>query len=130
MAITGESLTNGIIKIAENVNADDKLKIGGILYLEEKLGKSFEEIADGLAKSLEGKVTVTTMVKTIEPFLIALIIQRNPDLDEEAIRSIIHDLDLAMFTGIFDKVKMFESPAKNAPGPNAKKTRKRQPIKK
>lgn len=130
MPITGENLTSGIIEITENVNADNKLKIGGILYLEEKLQKSFEEIADDLAKTLEGKVNVSTMVKTIEPFLIALITQRNPDMSEKEASMIIRGLDLAEFTGIFDKVEMFEGSAKNSQQPNAKKSRKRQPIRK
>lgn len=131
MAPTGKDLANAKIKIGD-VLADDRLRIGGILYLEEKLGKSFEEIADDLTKVVDvEKVNISKMVKGMTPFIVALILQRNPDMDEAEAERAIMQLELEDFTDVFSKVKLFKS-AKNQKGRKVTtaKKRQRQPIKK
>lgn len=130
MTASGKDLANKTIKIGD-VYADDRLRIGGILYLEEKLGKGFEEIADDLSKIVDvKKVDISAMIKGMQPFLIALILQQNPDMDEELAERAIMRLELDDFTEAFDKVKLFKS-AKNEQGQKpAKANRRRQPIKK
>ena len=124
---TGRNLTNGTIEIGE-YKADDRLRVGGILYLEEKLGKSFEEIADDLSKAFDtDNVMISGMVRGMSPILVALVLQRNPDADDKAVEQEIMRLELEDFTKIFDSVKMFE-PAKNEDKPTPAKPRKRKKV--
>ena len=129
MTASGKDLANKTIKIG-GVHADDRLRIGGILYLEEKLGKGFEEIADDLSKAVDvKKVDITKMVKGMAPFLVALILQQNPDMEEITAERAVMRLELEDFTEAFDKVKLFKT-AKNESGQTvAKAKRPRQPVK-
>jgi len=112
---TGRNLTNSVIQIGQ-FKADDRLRVGGILYLEEKLGKGFEEIADDMSKALStDKVHISKMVGIMSLILMALILQRNTEIDEADAEQALMRLELEEFTAVFDKLKLFE--AKNAPGP-------------
>ncbi len=130
-ANTGRDLANATIKIGD-VMADDRLRIGGILYLEEKLGKGFEEIADDLTKVVDVEnVNITAMIKRMTPFVTALILQRNPDMEEIEAERAVMQLELEEFTDVFGQVKLFKT-AKNSKGQKTgmPKKRTRQPVKK
>lgn len=127
MGTSGTNLTNGTIKIGD-VLADDRLRIGGILYLEEKLGKGFEEIADDLSSTVDSeKLNVSKMIKGIRPFLVALILQRNADMPESEAEFAVGRLELEEFTEVFNQVKMFKS-AKNGQAPTSPKPRTRKKV--
>ena len=129
-AKNGRDLVNGTIKIG-GLDADDRLRIGGILYLEQKLEKDFEDIADELTKVVDAKkLNISKMILAMNPFLIALILQRNPDIPEQDIERVLMQLELADYTAAFDKVNLFKS-AKNEPGQKTAtaKKRQRQPVK-
>jgi hypothetical protein len=130
-AENGRDLVNGTFTIGD-LDADDRLRIGGILYLEQKLDRDFEDIADDLVKVVDAKkLNISSMIRAMNPFLIALILQRNPDMPENDIERALMRLELEDYTDAFDKVKLFKS-AKNVTGqePATAKKRPRQPVKK
>ncbi len=129
MAVTGRNLTNGVIEISKGVYADDRLRIGGILYLEEKLDKTFEAIADEMSKFLDSdKLSISKMVRAIQPFIIALTLQRNPEMSEGEVEQILMRLEIDDFTSLFAKVKLFDREPKNEhrPTPRKKKVKAHQ----
>jgi hypothetical protein len=130
MARTGGNLNNGTIRIGKYL-ADDRFRIGGMVYLEERLGKSFEEIADDLSKKFDtDTVRISTMVRGMTPMLVALVYQRNSDMTKEDLVDVEKEImrfELDDFTDVFHKVKLFES-AKNASEPTSPKPRKRRKV--
>ena len=121
---SGKNLHNGIIKL-NGVELDDRVRVGGILYLEKKFDKGFEEIADAVAQGLsESPLRITKMVESISPFLVALILQRNPDMPEAEAESLIYQLELNEFTEIFNQLEIFDS-AKNGSGQKPKRQKKK-----
>jgi len=121
---SGKNLYNGIIKIS-GVELDDRVRIGGILYLEKKFDKGFEEIADAVAQGLsESPLRITKMVESISPFLVALILQRNPEMAEAEAENLINQLELNEFTNVFNQLEIFDS-AKNESGQKPKQKKKK-----
>jgi len=121
---SGKNLHNGIIKIS-GVELDDRVRIGGILYLEKKFDKGFEEIADAVAQGLsESPLRITKMVESISPFLVALILQRNPEMAEAEAENLINQLELNEFTNVFNQLEIFDS-AKNESGQKPKQKKKK-----
>jgi hypothetical protein len=130
----GANLNNGKIKIAEGWYADDRLRVGGILYLEEQTGKPFTELADELTDAFgdkDGQPSITTMVSKLSPILKALILQANPELDEDAIGRLLMQMEIEDFMEVFSKIKLFEASAKNpsTPNPATKPKRTRKKVK-
>jgi len=121
---SGKNLHNGIIKIS-GVELDDRVRIGGILYLEKKFDKGFEEIADAVAQGLsESPLRITKMVESISPFLVALILQRNPEMAEAEAENLINQLELNEFTNVFNQLEIFDS-EKNGSGQKPKRQKKK-----
>jgi len=129
-------LTNQRVKVADGYFCDQKLRIGGILFLEELTGKGFEEIADdiqaAMGKQKDEKVNVSVMVRSMQPFILSLMHQCHPDATVEELTGAINRLELDEFMALFNKLKIFSSDSKkNAQGPVAGTARRqRQPVKK
>lgn len=121
-----KSLSNSVVVLRGDIKMDRKLRIGGMLFLEELFGKPFEEVADSL--DVTEAVGVSTLVEQVGPFLKALIHQRQRDMSSDELDAVINDLELDEFTDLFGKVDLFAK-SKNAPGPAATKKRTRQPVK-
>lgn len=134
MSDASSKLTNQRVKVADGYYCDQKLRIGGILFLEELTGKGFEEIADdtqqAMEKQIDGKVSISVMVKAMQPFILSLMSQCHPDATVDELTGAINQLELEEFMALFNKLKIFADSKKNEQGPVAKKTkRQRQPVK-
>ncbi len=134
MSDASSKLTNQRVKVADGFFCDQKLRIGGILFLEELTGKGFEEIADDIQEAMkkqgDGKVSISVMVKAMQPFIVSLMHQCHPTEDVEELIAIINRLELDEFMALFNKLKIFSDAGKNEQGPVAKKAkRQRQPVK-
>ena len=133
MSDASSKLTNQRVKVAEGYYCDQKLRIGGILFLEELTGKGFEEIADDIQTAMtaqkDEKVNVSAMVKAMQPFILSLMHQCQPDATVDDLTGVINRLELEEFMALFNKLKIFSDSGKNAQGPVAKKTKRlRQPV--
>lgn len=133
MSDESSKLTNQRVKVAEGYYCDQKLRIGGILFLEELAGKGFEEIADDIQVAMEkqgkGKASISAMVKAMQPFILSLMHQCHPDADGEELIGAINQLELEEFMALFNKLKIFSDSEKNDRGPATKTKRRRQPVK-
>lgn len=121
-----KSLSNSVVVLRGGIKVDRKLRIGGMLFIEELFGKPFEQIADDM--SVDEGASVSDLVKKFGAFVKALIHQRQPDMSLEDLDDVINDLELEEFTDLFGKVDLFAK-SKNAEGPAAPKKRSRQPVK-
>jgi hypothetical protein len=129
MAIGDKRLSNQPVKVADEVYIDQSLRVGGILFLEEMLDKSFDQIADDIQKAMAGNDKVSAMIREVKPFLLALMHQRHPDLSIDEMSAILDNLKLEEFTALFDNIRIFaDTPGKNSGGPTAKTKRRRQPV--
>lgn len=80
---TGKDLTNGMIEIADGVNMDSRLRVEGMLFLEEKFDKPLGQI-----KFSEGG-----RVQSLIPLFIALVIQANDGMTEEIAEQHVRKMD-------------------------------------
>ena len=132
MSGASSKLTNQRVEVADGYFCDQKLRIGGILFLEELTGKGFEEIADdiqaAMGKQKDGKASVSAMVIVIQPFILALMHQCHPEALVEDLTAAINQLELDKFMHLVNKLKLFTDSGKNAPRPAAKTRRSRQPV--
>lgn len=133
MSDTSSKLTDQRVKVVEGYFCDQKLRIGGILFVEELTGKGFEDIADGIQEAMkgqEGGVNISVMVKAMQPFILCLMHQCHPDATVEELTGVINQLELEQFMALFNRLKIFSDSGKNGQGPVAKKTKRtRQPVK-
>ena len=134
MSDASSKLTSQRVKVAEGYFCDQKLRIGGILFLEDLTGKGFEEIADDIQTAMtaqkDEKANVSAMVRAMQPFILSLMHQCHPDATVEDLTGAINRLEFDEFMALFNKLKIFSSDSgKNAQGPGAKTKRLRQPVK-
>lgn len=126
-------LTNQRVKVADGYFCDQKLRVGGILFLEEFTGKGFEEIADDIQDAMkkqgDGKVSISVMVKAMQPFILSLMHQCHEDATVDELTSAINQLELDEFMALFNRLKIFSGAEKNDGGPATKTKRRRQPVK-
>lgn len=132
MSDGSSKLTNQQVKVGDGFYCDQKLRIGGILFLEEFTGKGFEEIADDIQATMEkqgkGKVSISAMVKAMQPFILALMHQCHLEATVEELTGAINRLAIDEFMDLFNKLKIFSDSGKNAQRPIAKGKRLRQPV--
>lgn len=133
MSDASSKLTNQRVKVTDDYYCDQKLRIGGILFLEELTGKGFEEIADDIQAAMkkqgDGKVSISVMVKAMQPFILSLMHQCHEDATAEELTAAINRLELEEFMALFNKLKIFSGAEKNDGGPATKTKRRRQPVK-
>jgi hypothetical protein len=128
-AKSSKGLTNNRITVSDEYYADQKLKIGGILYLEKTFGKGFEEIAKDVKGVMGDTKQVSAMVEILSPFIVALMRQCHPHVEPEQLQEAIYQLELDEFTQLFDKLEIFsDDTEKNSQGPTAGTKRQRQPV--
>lgn len=132
MSDGSSKLTNQRVKVAKGYFCDQKLRIGGILFLEQLTGKGFEEIADDIQTAMveqgKVKVNISAMVKAMQPFILSLMHQCHEDATVEELTAAINYLELDEFMALFDELKIFSDSGKNDGGPATKTKRRRQPV--
>ena len=107
----GKGLDTGVIKISGNLSIDSRLKVGGILWLQEKYDMDFSEV---MKVFLKGKVRDSINL------IVALALQHNPDMDEQAVMAVINQLEITELTGMANKLSdAFKADAKNSKRPVA-----------
>ena len=133
MSDASSKLTNQRVKVADGYCCDQKLRVGGILFLEEFTGKDFEEIAEEIQavmkKQGEGKVSITAMFNAMQPFIVSLMHQCHEDATAEELTKALKKLELDELMALFNKLKIFSGAGKNDVGPATKTKRRRQPVK-
>lgn len=107
----GKGLDTGIIKVSDSLTIDSRLKVGGILWLQEKYDMDFNEVM---------KVFLKSDLRDVTNLIVALAIQRNPDMDEPAVMAVINQLEINELTGMANKMSdVFKADAKNSKRPVA-----------
>ena len=99
----------GTIKISDGLIIDSRVKVGSVLWLQEKYDCDFSEVMKIFAK---GKVNDTINL------IIALAIQHDCDKTESDIRKYINQLEINELTDAASKLTgAFETDAKNLKRP-------------
>lgn len=104
----GSDLSVGMIDVGDGVLIENRLRLGAIIWLEDKLGKSINEyFAD---------IDVNTMrLKELQPLFVALIMQANPEMAEEEATRLSLRIDLTVIGNVLPTVMAIEP--KNSPSP-------------
>ena len=126
-------LTNQRVKVADGYFCDQKLRVGGFLFLKELTGKGFEVVAKEIISSMEKQKEtpdITGVMLSVRPILLSLMHQSHPDATTEELERAFGRVEIDQFLPLFNRLKIFEDSKKNAQGPAAKKKRQRQPVKK
>ena len=99
--ITGAELVNGLIEIGDGVKMDMRLRVSGMLFLEEKFDCPLAQI-----KFSEGG-----RVKSLIPLFTALVIQANEDMTAEDAEKHVRAMDsTTMLTVALEIPKMLAVP--------------------
>jgi len=108
MARTGVGLNKGILKVG-GLTIDTRIKVGSILWLQEKYDMDFDGVIKLFSK---GKI------KDVINLITALAVQHNEDMAEEEITKKIKQLDLTeLTTAATSLTSIFETDAKNLKRP-------------
>lgn len=111
---SGGDLVNGVIEIAPGVVIDDRLRVRGIKWLQNFTGKKFAELTSEWPE--------TPGIEEMCPLLMALLIQRNPDMSVEKAQELIDDVDVSVIAKIVGSLKVFDTEPKNSQPPNLVET--------
>ena len=112
---TGADLTNGLIDIGDGVKMDMRLRVEGMLFLEEKFDKPLGKI----------KFSEDGRVQSLVPLFVALVIQANEGMTEESAEQSVRNMDAKTMINVANEIpKMLAVPkidtedvAENPPGP-------------
>lgn len=103
-------LVNGKVQIAEGLVLEDRLRLGTVLYLEKKFGKSLTEIFEAMGAAAPNFTQISTI-------LTGLYIQSHPEVTETQAEQAVGRLDLEEVTGAFAKLRFAEFAPKNVSPP-------------
>jgi hypothetical protein len=104
--LKGADTVKGVIAITPGVLIDDKLKLGGVKWLEKKFGKPFQDIADEFAT--HQSMTNMSMI------IVALFRQRHPDMTDDQCEQEIDKLDIEDIGTVIGKLSVFNFEPKNS----------------
>ncbi len=116
---TGADLTNGLIDIGDGVKMDTRLRIQGMLYLEEKFDKPLGKI----------KLSEDGRIQSMIPLFTALVIQANEGMTAEDAEKHVRLIDTKTIFSVMNEMpKMLAVPkvaqeddAENPPEPAEEK---------
>jgi len=103
-------LVNGKVEIAPGIVVDDRLRLGGVLYLERTFGKPLTEIFESLTGD---NPSFTDMSRLLQ----ALYLQANKDSLESQAEEKLAALELNQVAEAFGKLRFLEFAPKNAEPP-------------
>ena len=116
---TSNELINSKIEIAPGVLIDDRMRIGGMMFLEERTGKEFFEIVNLLC-------TKRTTTDIFNIFL-ALVVQSNENMDIKEAEKITKSIEFKAINDILERLRIFSFAPKNASEPNPKEVTESRP---
>lgn len=99
-------LANETIDLGNGLKVDNRLRIGGAVWFEEKAGKSLMEFA----KALEQQ---QFSIRDLQWFLMALLLQSNEGMTEDDARQKINSIDITKAADAMAGALSFEP--KNSP---------------
>lgn len=103
-----------------DLSFDDRFRIGGAQYIEQKTGRSFLQIASEL-----GDPEKTPTIGTMAVVLTALYLQRHPDVPPDVAEKTVGNLDLNQMGSIMAKLNLeIEEKNSNSPDVDLTETRK------
>ena len=102
-------LVNSKIEIVPGVFIDDRMRIGGMMFLEERTGKEFFEIVNLLC-------TKRTTIDIYNIFL-ALVIQANENMDIKEAEKITKTIEFKEINTILERLRIFSFAPKNVSEP-------------
>jgi hypothetical protein len=104
----GSDLATGLVDVGDGIRVENRLRLGAMIWLENKLGKSVQEYFEGLDPN---KMRATE----IQPIIVALILQANPNMTDEEAEKLSLRVDIAVMGDVIANVLTVE--AKNSPLP-------------
>jgi hypothetical protein len=110
-------LLNSKIEISPGLFIDDRLRVDGAIYLQDKTGISFIEFYKSIEKQ---------KISDLAALVLSLIFQSNPGFDMNEAEKIVGKLDIYSLYKIVTKV--FEFAPKNASEPNPQEVTENQPV--
>ena len=109
MAKKGKGLDTGVIKMSSSLTIDSRIKVGTVLWLQEKYDMDFSEVLEILK---QGKIKDTINL------IIGLAIQHNPDTTEVEVRKLISQLEIQELTDAAGSLTdAFKTDVKNSKRP-------------
>lgn len=97
----GSDLSTGMIDVGDGLLIENRLRLGAIIWLEDKLGKSINEYFAG--------IDVETMrLKELQPLFVALILQAHPSMSEEEATKLSLRIDLNTIGDVLPTVMRIE----------------------
>jgi hypothetical protein len=104
-------LVNSKIEIAPGVLIDDRLRLGGMMFLEQMTGKTFTEIAESLSEKQQAA--------DMYNILLALVVQANGDMDIKEAERIVKSIEIDNMMNLLGRLKIFSIAPKNLSEPNS-----------
>ena len=104
-----------MLEIAPGIKIEDRLRLGGVLYLERRFDKPLTEVFELLSSENPRFSDMTAL-------LTALYMQANTTATEEQAEFVLGRIELAQISEAFGKIKAFELSPKNGQTPEAPAT--------